>query len=250
MHNIQFRVREPHAKLDALYITDDAEAVPDHVEPCETGEPTVTPTTSPTPTVTQTPTTPAAPAPLYLPLIFKPLPPITLTSVGDATIIETLPDDNFGAEVDMWTGLDLCEPAALGWTESLVRFNLGAIPMGHEIASAELRVYLVNSCDYEGKPETRRYTVHRAPSWWDETTVTWNNAPFPAETYGFADIQHAAWGWYTFDVTELVQAWEDGTYENYGLMIEHTESGEDPSRRGFSTREGDYSPELVVAFSR
>jgi hypothetical protein len=224
--------------------------------PTVTRTPTVTLTPSPTytstpnPTPTRTPSVPPTPAPLHLPLVFKPLPPMTLIAVSDATIIETLPDENFGTAVDMWTGLDLCEPDALGWTESLVRFNLGPIPMGHEVASAELRVYLVNSCDYEGKPETRTYAVHRAPSWWGETTVTWNNAPFPAETYGSADIQHAAWGWYTFDVTELVQAWEDGIYENYGLMIEHAESGEDPSRRGFSTREGEYPPELVVTFSR
>ena len=92
---------------------------------------------------------------------------------------------------------------------------------------------------------------YRINSNWTEMNVTWNNQPSFAESYGSVDIvANDSWGYVNLDVTTLVQAWVNGSYPNYGIMLRGPEvSGSDSSWREFYTRHGSYVPKLVITYS-
>jgi len=191
---------------------------------------------------------------VHLPLVMKnysslPSPPSgPFYSVADACVLEGYPTTNFGSTVDMWAGYDdYLEPDGK-IARSLIQFDLSAIPTGTPIDSALLQVYLVSSYDFPG--ETRTITAYRIASTWSESSVTWNTRPSYGEAYGSASVTHGAWAWYSFDVTNLVRGWVNGTLPNYGVMLRGPEwSGYDSSWRAFSTREGSYTPQLVITYT-
>jgi C1A family cysteine protease len=169
-------------------------------------------------------------------------------SIADATVLQGYPSENLGATVDMWAGYDEYLSPDGQICRSLVKFDISSLPPGQEITEATLRLYLVSSWDF---PDTSRtIQTYRATSGWSEASVTWNNKPGYGGSYGSSSIVHGAWGWYEFDIKDLVSAWYDGTYTNHGIMVRGPEvSGYDASWRGFGTRESDYAPELVVDYS-
>lgn len=81
---------------------------------------------------------------------------------------------------------------------------------------ATLYVYCTQS---NGEP----VNVHRVLNPWEEMMVTWNNfggayAPEIAGTF-IADTI----GWKAVDVSDLVIPWMNGSYENYGLLLDQVE---------------------------
>jgi uncharacterized repeat protein (TIGR01451 family) len=175
-------------------------------------------------------------------------PPTKLYAVGDACILQGYPDVNLGSTYDMWAGYDEYLDPYGKIARSLIQFDTSAIPPGTSIDSAILQIYLSGSWDYPGR--TRTITTYRIGSAWSESSVTWNMHPSYAEAYGSASVTHGAWSWHSFDVTNLVREWVNGSLPNYGVMLRGPEvSGSDSSWRGFSTREGSYTPELVITYS-
>jgi hypothetical protein len=167
----------------------------------------------------------------------------TFYPIADATVLEGYPNVNLGNTSDMWAGYDVCLNPDGEIARSLIRFDISSLPASDYIAEATLRIRLVSSCDYEGA--SRRIRTYRTTSSWSESSVTWNNRPGYGGSYGSRSIVHGAWGWYEFDVTNLVRAWHDGTYVNHGIMLRGPEV---LGWRGFSTREGSnsYRPQLVI----
>ncbi|MEW6050724.1 MAG: SdrD B-like domain-containing protein [Candidatus Zixiibacteriota bacterium] len=101
------------------------------------------------------------------------------------------------------------------------------------VNSATLWVYV-----FDISPQEVR--VHRATSPWDEATVTWNNFAGAYATDVFGTFTPDAIGWRSVDVTALVQGWLNGTYPNYGFLLEegplglawyHSSEGTDPALR-------------------
>jgi len=172
----------------------------------------------------------------------------TFTSVADACVLEGYPEDNLGTVEGMLVGYDeLMDPDGKV-ARGLVLFDLAGLPDGQEITEAMLRLYLTSSWDYPAT--SRTVTTYRATQTWLEDTVTWNSQPATGAAYGTNSVESEAWGWYEFDVTDLVRAWYDGTFVNHGIVIRGPEvSGEDSSWRAFDTTEGEDDPELVVAYS-
>ena len=172
----------------------------------------------------------------------------TFESIADACVLEGFPTTNVGETADMWVGYDeYGDPPYVKTARSFALFDISVISGNVTINSATLRLFLVNSWDY--KDRVRTVTTYRVPSSWSEDGITWNSAPQPAESYGEDDVQAGNWRWYEFDVTDLVSAWHGGTYANHGIMVRAPEvSGTDSSRRGFSTREGTHTPQLVVEY--
>ena len=169
----------------------------------------------------------------------------TFYSTADACVLQGYSSTNLGSTSDMWAGYDQCLDPDGQISRSLIKFDISGLPSNVDITAATLRVYLVNSCDY---PDTsRRIRTYRIVSNWSEGDVTWNNKPSYGGAYGSKDILPTDWGWHSFDVTDLVKEWYAGTYTNYGVMLRGPETSAD-GRRGFSTREGSYTPYLVVHY--
>jgi hypothetical protein len=168
--------------------------------------------------------------------------------VADTTIFQGYPDENVGYTSDMWAGYDDYFDPDGKIVRSLVQFDLAGIPAGTQIASASLKLYLIDSWDYPGR--SRTITTYRIKSGWSEMSVTWNTKPSYGESYGTASVTHGDRRWYSFDVTDLVRAWVNGTKSNYGIMVRGPEhSGQDSSWKGFSTREGPFPPQLVINYT-
>ena len=89
--------------------------------------------------------------------------------------------------------------------------------MAIAVQSATLWVYVTET----GNQEVR---VHRVTSPWSEATVTFNNFGGTYSSDVVGSFTSDALGWKSVDVTSLVQAWEDGTYPNYGFLIEQSGS--------------------------
>ncbi|HEY4691574.1 MAG TPA: DNRLRE domain-containing protein [Anaerolineae bacterium] len=187
---------------------------------------------------------------VYLPVVKNNWPPQlsgSFYSNADAVILQGYPATNFGSTGDMWAGYDdYLNPDGM-IVRSLIKFDTSAIPNGSTINSAVLQVYMIASWDYPSR--SRTITAYRISSNWAESTVTWNTQPGIAEAYGSAAIVSGAFGWYSFDVTNLVRAWKNGTYSDYGVMLRGPEqSGSDSSWRSFSTREGGYTPKINITY--
>jgi hypothetical protein len=171
----------------------------------------------------------------------------TFYSIADAEIREGYPVNNYGNSTLMRCGYDDSYEPDGRIMRCLIKFDISSLPSGSTINNAKLYVYLVGSWDYPG--QTRTYTTYRIASNWSESTITWNNAPSYAQAYGSTGVTHEAWGWYSFDVTNLVRAWYNGTYPNYGIMLRGPEwSGSDSSWKAFSTEESGAPPYLVVDY--
>ena len=187
---------------------------------------------------------------IYLPIILKSPPlPDTLFAVEDAMVTQGYPTMNVGDTIDMWAGYDDYLDPDGEIVRSLIKFDLSDIPSGTSINSASLNVRLYGSWDYPGK--SRTITTYRIGSAWSESSVTWNISPSIGEAYGSASVAHDnVGGWYSFDVTNLVRGWVNGSYSNYGVMLRGPEwSGSDSSWKGFYTSESSSDPYLAITYA-
>ena len=84
------------------------------------------------------------------------------------------------------------------------------------LESAKLHLYVHNASN-------QVVYVHRIYNPWMEKVVTWNNfgAAYAPDVY--ASFIADAVGWHEIDITNLVAEWMNGTYENYGLLLNHTD---------------------------
>lgn len=122
----------------------------------------------------------------------------------------------------MWVGYDHCD--GLGVARSLVEFRLFDMPPGITVSKATLCLYLQASCDLDSRSHTVR--VHRITQDWSSSSVTWNNQPShdSGTVWASRSVSSRSWGWYTWDVTALVNGWLSGTYPNHGMMLRGPES--------------------------
>ncbi len=197
---------------------------------------------------------------VYLPLVLRSYPPLqtkTLYAVADASVLEGVPDTNFGSTSAIRVGYDYpgCADSVSGQvSRGLASFDLSSIPVGTSVNTAKLYLYLATYCCFEGHTQPRIVTVYRASANWSESSVTWNTQPGCAEAYGSASVSLSGGTgqWYSFDVTDLVNGWVSGSSSNYGLMIRAPETlGADFARLEFTSREGGgttYGPYIEVTY--
>ncbi|MCP4334722.1 MAG: DNRLRE domain-containing protein [Gammaproteobacteria bacterium] len=159
----------------------------------------------------------------------------------DAEIFEQSPNNNYGSSAETWVS-----SAASDTTRSLLRFNMGALPTGARILSANLSLKR-----WTGLGSDQPVSAHRIRNSWSEDSVTWNqretgtnwdtaggdfdNRAVVTTPVGPADDRYA------WDITPLVQGWVDGSYPNYGVALVaavdgmpgeqfHTSDDADPSK--------------------
>jgi hypothetical protein len=100
----------------------------------------------------------------------------------------------------------------------LLKFDLGSIPANSTITSATLYLY------EQGNKTAQTTYLYRVTSNWSESTATWLTWTLPGgdfdsgtSYFGFIPDQNNCM--LTMDVTSLVQAWVNGVYNNYGLLL-------------------------------
>lgn len=157
-------------------------------------------------------------------------------AVSDVHIANKLPPKNYGASETMSTG-----NVAGQERQALIKFDLGQIPAGANILSADVSlVEFMNS-----GPGT--VSVHRVTAPFSEATETWqsfNGAYLPAIAASFSNAGSTV----TFDASALVSGWVSGQSPNHGMLLEQT--GASTSTTFFTSNSQDPSrrPKLDVCF--
>ena len=114
---------------------------------------------------------------------------------------------------------------------SFLKFDLsGATISGTDVASATLRLYLVDvaASGFGGNPSDD-YPVAVNFSLvtggdWNKSTITYGNAPAAGSSIGLVSGIDSIGSWLELDITSLFQGWLDGDINNYGLKLSQPES--------------------------
>jgi hypothetical protein len=161
--------------------------------------------------------------------------PLNLTvapPTNDTMIWSGASSTNYGSATSMITGTWLGQIGI-----SLVSFNITDAPQN--FSSAKLFLYKFSGSSYN-------ISLKRVTSVWAELNVTWGNQP----TYGanvYDTISPALNSWNSWDITELVRGWKNGTYTNYGIMLNQTKGTGGMELQYFYTKEyGNYIPFLFI----
>ena len=165
----------------------------------------------------------------------------TSGQVGDATLWETAPIWNDHENERISTGT-----SSAGYSRSLLRFDLAAVPTGATVVSASLSL-LQNYKSDAGST----VNVLRATAPWSEETVTWSNfgsAFDPVPVASFVVVGGGGTGARTVDVRAVAQDWVSGEAPNHGLVLDDPL---DPGRTEFRSSESPYGterPALTVCY--
>lgn len=167
-------------------------------------------------------------------------------SNGQDTWLQYLSSNTHGED----TILQLYASGGAGGHFVLVKFPLTAIPDDATINSAKIVMY---STDGTQEPVQQNIDSLRVTSSWDEATVTWNTMPTvdSGDTYKSSVEGSPMVGDIEFPVTNLVQAWKNGTVPNYGVRIGFA-AFMPPASRDFASSEYSNSsqrPKLVVDYT-
>ena len=87
------------------------------------------------------------------------------------------------------------------------------IPANAVITSATYNVYLTQ---FANQP----VNLYRVTADWDEMTVTWNSFAGAYDGTLQGGFMSDNLGWKSADVTALVKSWLDGTYDNFGILMD------------------------------
>jgi hypothetical protein len=156
---------------------------------------------------------------------------------ADTMILSSQPTKNFGASAIL---------AVQPGTISLVQFNLAGIPSTATIEKATLRLYV----DAVQAPGT--FDAFPVDSPWTENTVNFNTAPVVLTQYSSTGTDpHTITAasrnnFVLLNVTNIVQAWVQGSFANNGLALQLTSAAGSFS---FDSKESTYTshePELEI----
>ncbi len=128
----------------------------------------------------------------------------------DTSVTSEEPDDNFGTLQIFVIGRDPDETL-----RSLIEWDLSSIPANQNIIEATMEI-----CCYQiygaGSPMITFYLINES---WEEMTATWNNQPgYDGSVYTQGNWPSGANAWTSVDLTDIVSGWNDGTYDNYGII--------------------------------
>jgi len=168
----------------------------------------------------------------------------------DSYIEDNSPDANWDGY--LWLQVGYLTTPVISTTRALIKFNLSEIPKNAIILEANLSLYWYFTSEDPGSSE---FTVYRINESWNETNVTWNNQPDINTTIidsidGFQAGNEGQWK--TWNVTNTVQEWINGTYENYGFEIRKVDENSGGTIRFYSSdyETADLRPKLVVTYKR
>ena len=128
--------------------------------------------------------------------------------------------------------------------QTIQTLNKWSLPAGATLTSATFHIHL-------GTANNQTVNIHRITSDWDEMTVTWANfgSAYDGIIRGSFAVGTTNEVWLTADVTSLVQDWLDGTYPNYGLLLDQVAMNF--PRADYYSREhvANYIPYLTIVYN-
>ncbi len=146
---------------------------------------------------------------------------IGLIASANADIIKIYPSDDMYSDPDHSGAHSINELWVANYSPAghyqriMIKFNLSQIG-GYTINSASLNLYRFFGCPGGDPTSVSIY----------EIVQDWNESSWPPDQH----ISHgttirksyvfSANGWHNIDITTLVQAWQDSSINNYGLVIE------------------------------
>jgi len=155
--------------------------------------------------------------------------------VWDAYIWAASPAANSGNSTLLYSGL-----VGSGEKQSLLRFDLSALPENAVVDSAVLAVYFTTS-------KVQIVRMHQATATWQETAVTWNTfgGSYLDATEGY--LVSLGTGFHAVDLTRLVRQWANGSAANYGVLLEQNSTAYD-SYKSSEYGGAIYRPVLQVCY--
>ena len=144
-------------------------------------------------------------------------------SVGkDNWLDDTSPTTNRGSNIELRvTQYDF----PIEGQRPIIQFNLSNVP-SNNIAGAHVWLYR-----FKGSNSKNATTyVHRMTQSWTESGSNWNTydgsnawstvgGDYDAQIEDTAIVQTGINGWYSWNVTNLVRSWKNGTNPNYGMIF-------------------------------
>lgn len=163
----------------------------------------------------------------------------TINPTADAYVDTARPTVNFGKTANIYTRYDSgnSRSAAI-----YLKFDLSGIPRDSTISEATVRIYLNGLI---GRKSVL-LGVYRATSAWDGNTITWQNKPVGPGPSTNSTISGPP-GYKSFEVTNLLLGWLDGTYPDHGLFLAD-QSQKDFVASFFSDEAVSNRPQLVVYY--
>jgi hypothetical protein len=154
--------------------------------------------------------------------------PISFTPIADTYASEASPAKNYAGHV----ALKLRKATDGGSYRSYIRFRVTGLT--RPVSSAKLRLYATDPFSSSGG------SVYRSDESWQESTLTWSNAPAlvgaPLASVGPV----SAGTWVELDLKSAITG--DGTY-SFALQNSNADGA------FYSSREGGHAPELVITQS-
>jgi len=172
-------------------------------------------------------------------------PNTTFWTSQDTYIASGVPNGNYGSSPTMGIGFSNTGPQAM---RMLLQFNMGGIPAGSTINSANIFVFQNAVSPSNDAP--MGFQAQYAVSPWNEFNATWNNANF----IGGAALPIGSFpntlGWLSFPSTNLFRNWASGAEANNGLIITGDESPSNNRSRWFtSSNAGSNRPYADINFT-
>lgn len=156
-----------------------------------------------------------------------------INPIADAHIYSSSPDNNYGSSSLLYVGSSY---------KSLIKFDLSQY-QNKEIAYARLKIKVSGGSNYADA----NILFYRVTEPWNESDVTWNNAPSYDNSSIVANISISSVGtWYEVDLTDEVQYLVNNIDENHGWILVW-----DSDLNGYVTivsREGSNSPTLEIYY--
>ena len=127
----------------------------------------------------------------------------------------------------------------------LIQWDLSSLPEDITITNARMDLFYLSMYG----AVSGEFVYFRILEDWEETGVTYATQPDYTDE-GVIVTEFPTGGWHSVDVTEFVQGWYDGTFDNFGIYG-HTQNSSGTCCVEFSSADGSalYRPKLTVEYT-
>jgi hypothetical protein len=181
-----------------------------------TGSTSVSPTTTTTYTLTATNSAGSSTATVTI-IVNKTLTLQPGSAEGkDSMVVTQIPDTNY--ENNQYFSLGNLSVSII--VRAHLQFDISILPTDAVIVNADLKLYQYQTIGTEGFV----IGLHQVTESWEENMITWNNQPdYLPSPESTITVTVGALTWLSWDITDLLQGWLDGSITNYGVVLKDTD---------------------------